>query len=330
MQNHLNPLISDSYRFSVAPMMEWTDTHFRYLARLLSKRTLLYTEMVTTGAILHGDRDRFLAYNQEEHPIALQLGGSNPDELARCAALAAEYGYDEVNLNVGCPSDRVQNNMIGACLMAHPSLVKDCLSAMRSASTVPVTIKHRIGIDHLDSEAYLQDFVGQVAESGATTFIVHARIAILKGLSPKENREVPPLKYAWVYRLKDHFPDLTIIINGGITELADGQTHLQHVDGVMLGRAAYHNPYLLAEVDRDIFGEPHSDIPTRRTIAEAYGHYIERRHAEGVPVWAMARHALNLFHAQPGGRAYRRHLSENGIKKDTRPSVFFDALAHIR
>ena len=309
-------------------MMEWTDTHFRYLARLLSKRTLLYTEMVTTGAILHGDRDRFLAYNTEEHPIALQLGGSNPDELARCATLAAEYGYDEINLNVGCPSDRVQNNMIGACLMAHPSLVKDCLSAMRSASTVPVTIKHRIGIDHLDSEAYLQDFVGQVAESGVTTFIVHARIAILKGLSPKENREIPPLKYEWVYRLKQHFPDLTFIINGGITEIAECQAHLKQVDGVMLGRAAYHNPYLLAEVDRDIFGEAHKDIPTRLDIANAYGCYIARRHAEGVPVWAMARHALNLFHGQKGGRAFRRHLSTHGIKRDAMPSVFAEAVAH--
>jgi tRNA-dihydrouridine synthase A len=313
------------WRFSVAPMMDWTDRHFRYLCRLLSKNALLYTEMVTSGAIIHGDRDRFLAFNPEEHPVALQLGGSNPQDLANCSRLAEQYGYDEVNLNVGCPSDRVQNNLIGACLMAHPALVTECLAEMRSATRLPVTIKHRIGVDHFDSEDYLQDFVGRVAESGVSSFIVHARIAILKGLSPKENREVPPLKYEWVYNLKKAFPHLTISINGGITDLEQCQTHLKHLDGVMLGRAAYQTPWLLSAADEKLFGAAAS-ADTRLSTAHAYARYIEAQHAAGVPVWAMARHALGLFHAQPGGRAYRRILSENAVKRDASPSVFSSAL----
>lgn len=314
-------------------MMDWSDQHFRYLCRLLSRHTLLYTEMVTTGAIVHGDAERFLAYNSEEHPLALQLGGSNANELAQCAKLAEQYDYDEVNLNVGCPSDRVQNNMIGACLMAHPALVRDCLAAMRDACDIPVTIKHRIGIDELDSEQYLQDFVETVAECGVDTFIVHARIAILQGLSPKENREVPPLKYDWVYRLKERYPQFNIIINGGIATLDDCLPHLDKVDGVMLGRAIYHQPWLLSEVDRRLFGVAEEAIPpaarSRVAAAEAYLAYIERRHAEGVPVWAMARHALNLFHAQKGGRAYRRHLSTHAVRRDAAPGVFAEAISEV-
>jgi len=234
-------------------MMDWTDRHCRFFLRLLSKHTLLYTEMVTTGALLNGDHERFLRYHQSEHPLALQLGGSTPADLAACARMAQEHGYDEVNLNVGCPSDRVQNNMIGACLMGHPALVADCVKAMRDAVSIPVTVKHRIGINGRDSYAELCDFVGQVEEAGCTSFTVHARIAILEGLSPKENRDIPPLRYDVAAQLKADFPQLEIILNGGIKTLEACHEHLQTFDGVMLGREAYHNPYLLAEVDQQLF-----------------------------------------------------------------------------
>ncbi|RYZ17097.1 MAG: tRNA dihydrouridine(20/20a) synthase DusA, partial [Chitinophagaceae bacterium] len=243
-----------SRRFSVAPMMDWTDRHCRYFLRLLSQHTLLYTEMVTTGALLHNDADRFLRHDVSEHPLALQLGGSNPADLAACAKLAQAAGYDEVNLNVGCPSDRVQNNMIGACLMAHPALVADCVKAMRDAVSTPITVKHRIGINGRDSYAELCDFVGQVRDAGCRSFTVHARIAILEGLSPKENRDIPPLRYDVAAQLKADFPDLEIILNGGIKTLDECRTHLRTFDGVMLGREAYHNSYLLAEVDQQLFG----------------------------------------------------------------------------
>lgn len=308
-------------------MMDWTDRHFRYLARLLSRHTRLYTEMVTTGALIHGDPNRFLPFNPEEHPLALQLGGSDPMELATCSRLAESWGYDEVNLNVGCPSDRVQNNRIGACLMGDARHVADCLKAMQDATRLPVTIKHRIGIDDLDSEAFLQDFVGQIAEVGVQVFIVHARIALLQGLSPKENREIPPLKYAWVHRLKQVFPDRTIVINGGITTLPQCQEHLEALDGVMLGREIYQNPWILQGVDERLFGESEPTLSQRQEAGEAYLRYIERQHAEGVPVWAMARHALGLFHGQPGGRQYRRHLSESAVKRNATPEVFAQALA---
>ncbi len=308
-------------------MMDWTDRHFRYLARLLSRHARLYTEMVTTGALLHGDTERFLRFNPEEHPLALQLGGSNPDELAACARMAETWGYDEVNLNVGCPSDRVQNNRIGACLMGDAPVVADCLRAMRDETSLPVTIKHRIGIDEFDSEAFLQDFVGRIAEVGVEVFIVHARIALLQGLSPKENREVPPLKYAWVQRLKQVYPHLTIVINGGITTLQECQEHLQALDGVMLGREIYQNPWLLQGVDQALFGALAPTVASRLDAAEAYLRYIERQHALGVPVWAMARHALGLFHGQPGGRQYRRHLSERAVRRDASPAEFAAALS---
>jgi len=315
--------------FSVAPMMDWTDRHQRYFARLLTKHTLLYSEMVTTGALIYGDLERHLAYNDEEHPVALQLGGSSPEDLARCAGIAEQWNYDEVNLNVGCPSDRVQNNMIGACLMGHKELVRTCLSAMREASSIPVTIKHRIGIDDLDSETFLTDFVGTVAESGVNTFIVHARIAILDGLSPKENREVPPLKYEWVYRLKKAFPELEIIINGGIKTIEECKNHLQHVDGVMLGREAYHNPWLLSQVDEVLYNAPtNSQQMARADIIRRMFPYIERQLSEGQKLSYITRHILGLFHGQPGGKQFRRHLSENAHKPNASCEVLEQALAY--
>jgi len=252
-----------SRRFSVAPMMDWTDRHCRYFLRILSKNALLYTEMVTTGALLNGDHERFLRHNEAEHPLALQLGGSVPLDLAACARMAQEHGYDEVNLNVGCPSDRVQNNMIGACLMGHPQLVADCVKAMRDAVSIPVTVKHRIGINGRDSYEELCDFVGTVRDAGCTSFTVHARIAILEGLSPKENRDIPPLRYDVAARLKADFPELEFILNGGIKTMEACHEHLQTFDGVMLGREAYHNPYLLAEVDQQLFGSSARDHPGR-------------------------------------------------------------------
>jgi len=316
-------------RFCIAPMMEWTDRHFRYFARLLSAKTLLYTEMVTTGAILFGnDESRFLAYNEQEHPLALQLGGSNPEHLAQCTAIAESYGYDEVNLNVGCPSDRVQNNMIGACLMAHKELVAQCIESMQAASTLPVTIKHRIGIDEFDSYDFLQDFVGTISQTGCRTFIVHARIALLNGLSPKENREVPPLHYDYVYRLKKAFPNLEIIINGGIGDLNQSIDHLNHVDGVMLGRAVYHNPWLLSEVDKRIFNEA-SPIKTRHDVIRAMFPYIEQQLSNGVKLNHITRHILNLFHGQPSGKRFRRHLSERAHLAGTGLETLEQALALV-
>ena len=313
----------------MAPMMEWTDRHYRYFARLMSRHTLLYTEMVTTGAIIFGDEERHLAYNEEEHPIALQLGGSHQADLAKCARIAQQRGYDEVNLNVGCPSDRVQNNMIGACLMGHAELVRDCLKAMQDACEIPVTIKHRIGIDELDSEQFLFDFVGTVKESGCKTFIVHARKAILEGLSPKENREIPPLIYARVYALKQQFPELEIIINGGIKTLQETDQHLQHVDGVMIGREAYQNPWLLAEIESRLFdAEP--QVHSRKEVIEAMLPYIARQLEQGLKLSYMTRHILGLFHGQPGGKKFRRHLSENAHRTDAGIEVLEQALALVR
>ncbi len=298
-------------KFSVAPMMEWTDRHYRYFARLMSRHTLLYTEMVTTGAIIFGDEERHLAYNEEEHPIALQLGGSSIEDLAKCSKIAEERGYDEVNLNVGCPSDRVQNNMIGACLMGHGELVRDCIAAMRETCDIPVTIKHRIGIDEFDSEQFLVDFVGTVKESGCQTFIVHARKAILDGLSPKENREIPPLNYDRVYRMKQHYPDLEIIINGGIKTLADCQTHLKYVDGVMVGREAYQHPWLISEIDTEIYDDECSPHYSRKSVIEAMYPYLENQLSQGQKLNYMTRHLLGIFHGQPGGKQFRRYISEN-------------------
>ncbi len=314
--------------FSIAPMMDWTDRHYRYFARLLTKHTLLYTEMVTCGAIIHGDRSRHLDFSTEEHPIALQLGGSSPAELEACSRLAADWGYDEINLNVGCPSDRVQNNMIGACLMGHPTLVKDCLTAMQTACDLPVTIKHRIGIDDLDSEQHLIDFVGIVKESGCKTFIVHARKAILDGLSPKENREIPPLIYDRVYRLKHLFPDLEILINGGIKTLAEVQHHLQHIDGVMVGREAYHNPYLLSEIDALLFADA-SPVLSRHEAVRRMVPYIDQQLAAGQRLSYITRHMLGIFHARPGGKQFRRYLSENAHKPDANSDTLLRALERV-
>lgn len=312
-QKNSSPAIEPSRKFSVAPMMDWTDRHYRYMARLLSKHTLLHTEMVTTGAIIHGGADRFLRYNNEEHPIALQLGGSKPSELSRCAEIAAQFGYDEINLNVGCPSDRVQNNMIGACLMAHADLVKQCISAMKNTVDIPITVKHRIGIDEHDSYEFVRDFVSKIAEDGCKTFIVHARIAILDGLSPKENREIPPLKYEYVYRLKKEFKDLEIIINGGIKSIDSCKQHLKLVDGVMVGREAYQHPWLLSSVDEQLFGaKPHGK--SRHDIIHDMMPYTETQLKGGQKLHYITRHLLGLFHGQSGGKQFRRYLSENAYK----------------
>lgn len=296
-------------------MMDWTDRHCRYFLRLLSHEALLYTEMVTTGALLHGDRARFLDYDAAEHPLALQLGGSVPADLAACAKMAEAWGYDEVNLNVGCPSDRVQHNMIGACLMGHPALVADCVKAMQDAVGIPVTVKHRIGINGRDSYAELCDFVGQVAAAGCRSFTVHARIAILEGLSPKENREVPPLRYEVAAQLKRDFPDLELILNGGIKTLEACQTHLETFDGVMLGREAYHNPYLLAQVDQTLFGVERV-VPTRGDVLRALQPYIEAHLARGGALHHITRHVLGLAQGFPGARKFRQLLSADVHRTD--------------
>jgi len=316
-------------RFSVAPMMDWTTSDCRVFHRLMSRHALLYTEMVTTGALIHGDAARHLDYHADEHPVALQLGGSNPAELARCARMAEEWGYDEVNLNVGCPSDRVQNNMIGACLMAHPQLVAECLGEMQAAVRIPVTVKHRLGIDDLDSFEHLHRFVETVRQSGCSSFTIHARKAILQGLSPKENRDIPPLIYDHVYRIKALYPELEIIINGGIKTLAECDQHLQQVDGVMIGREAYQNPWpLLSEVDRRYYGDEHP-VPSRIEIAEAFIPYLEQRLAAGAPLYAVTKHLLGLFHGQRGGKQFRRYLSENGHAREAGVEVFRAALAQV-
>jgi tRNA-dihydrouridine synthase A len=309
-------------------MMEWTDRHCRYFLRRISRRCLLYTEMVTTGAVLQGDRGRLLRFHADEHPLALQLGGSDPRALAECARIAESLGFDEVNLNVGCPSDRVQSGRFGACLMAEPALVAECVEAMRRAVSVPVTVKSRIGIDDQEEWPALKGFVDTVADAGCTRFIVHARKAWLTGLSPKENRDVPPLRYDLVYRLKEERPDLSIVLNGGIASLEEADRHLGHVDGAMLGRAAYQNPYLLAEVDRRYFdgGQP---APDRHAVVEAMAAYIEAELAAGTTLAAMTRHMLGLFQRVPGARAWRRHLSERAHRPEAGLAVLRDALAAV-
>ena len=313
---------------SVAPMMDWTDRHCRYFHRLLAPSALLYTEMVTTGAIIHGDADRFLAYNPEEHPLALQLGGSEPEDLAACARIAQQRGYDEINLNVGCPSDRVQRGRFGACLMLEPDLVTDCMAAMRDAVDIPVTIKTRLGVDDFYSYQFISDFVGQVAESGCSVFIMHARKAILAGLSPKQNRDVPPLHHDWVYRLKQESPGLDIVINGGIDSLEAVKNHLEHVDGVMLGRAAYHTPWLLAECQQQLFEG--STVMQREDIIESMSIYLERQVKAGVAVKHISRHLLGLFQGLPGAKAWRRYLSENAYRDDNNTQLLEQALAAMK
>lgn len=310
-------------------MMDWTDRHCRFFHRILTRRARLYTEMVTTGAIIHGPRARLLAFDPAEHPVALQLGGSEPADLAACARIAEDLGYDEVNLNIGCPSERVQKGAFGACLMREPGLVGACVAEMRAAVRIPVTVKCRIGVDDQDPCDALFGFVDKVARAGCETFVVHARKAWLKGLSPKDNRDIPPLDYDLVYTLKRERPDLTVIINGGITTLDDAKTHLGHVDGVMMGRAAYQSPWLLAEVDSTLFAAPRP-VATRRAAVEAFMPYMARELQNGTPLNAMTKHLLGLFNGLPGARAFRRHLSENAVKPGAGFAVVETALSFIR
>lgn len=310
-------------------MLDWSDHHCRFFWRLLSKKARLYTEMVTTGALIHGDRERFLHYNAVEHPVALQLGGSEPSDLARCARWAEEWGYDEVNLNCGCPSDRVQSGMFGACLMARPALVANCVRAMREACSIAVTVKHRIGIDDMESYQQLVDFVKPVAEAGCDVFIVHARKAWLQGLSPKENREVPPLNYPWVYQLKRDFPELCIVVNGGIQDLDECQRHLEHLDGVMLGREAYQNPWRLAEVDPLLFGID-KRAHNRDDVMHGLLPYVEQQLASGAKLNHITRHILGLYQGVHGARKFRRHLSENAYKADAGIEVLRQAFHLVR
>ena len=316
-------------RLSVAPMLDWTDRFYRHFARLISRHTWLYTEMVTTGALIHGDRQRFLRFDPIENPLALQLGGSEPVDLARCARMAEQWGYDEVNLNVGCPSERVQSGAFGACLMAEPDLVADCLKAMQDAVSIPVTVKHRIGIDQMEGYDYLRDFVATVARRAeCRVFIVHARNAILKGLSPKENREIPPLKYPYVHRLKQEFAELEIVINGGFSRWVDIEGQLGQVDGVMIGREAYHNPWILAEADRRVFGDDHP-LPERADVIEQLMPFVEAEVAAGVPLKHIARHLLGLYQGLPGARSWRRMLSDHALLKSNDPALLLRAVDEV-
>jgi tRNA-dihydrouridine synthase A len=316
------------YRFSVAPMMDWTDRHCRVFHRLMSRRARLYTEMLTTGAIIHGDRRRLLGFDASEHPVALQLGGSEPTDLATAAKIGEDFGYDEINLNVGCPSDRVKDGRFGACLMAEPALVAEGVAAMKRAVKIPVTVKCRIGIDDQDPEVALDTLARGVVAAGADALVVHARKAWLNGLSPKENRDIPPLDYDRVYRLKAALPHVPVIINGGIASIEEAKRHLDHVDGVMLGRAAYREPWRLLDVDPELFGAaaPHA---TMKGVFAAMVPYIEEQLAQGAKLHSMTRHFVGAFHAVPGARAFRRHLAENGVKPGAGVEVLRDAVARV-
>jgi tRNA-dihydrouridine synthase A len=316
---------TSKHRFCIAPMMEWTDRHCRMFHRLLSRHARLYTEMVTAAAVLHGKRERLLGFDPCEHPVALQLGGADPAQLARAAAIGAAWGYDEINLNVGCPSDRVQEGRFGACLMAEPALVARCVGAMRAAVEVPVTVKCRLGIDDQDGERDLDQFVDTVAAAGCTTFILHARKAWLHGLSPKENRDIPPLDHERVRRLKQRRPDLEFVLNGGLGSLEEAQRHLASLDGVMLGRAAYQQPYLLSEVDACVFGDA-SPTPTRRDVIERLLPYVEAELAGGARLQHIARHVLGLYHGAAGGRVFRRHIAERAHKSGAGAEVLLAAV----
>jgi len=318
-----------SHRLCIAPMLDWTDRYCRFFLRQISRHVRLYTEMVTTGALLHQDPARFLDHHPEEHPLALQLGGSEPRDLAACAQLAKEWAYDEINLNVGCPSDRVQSGRFGACLMAQPDLVADCVAAMYEATDLPVTVKHRIGIDDMDSYEQLSRFVETVAQAGCTIFIVHARKAWLQGLSPKQNREIPPLQYEVVHRLKRDFPQLQLIINGGFKTLTQIEQQLDHTDGVMIGREAYQNPWVLAQADARIFGRA-SPVEDRHQVVEQLLPFVAQQQALGIPVHRITRHILGLYQGQPGARAWRRHLSENAHRDGAGPDVINEALALLK
>ncbi|WP_456816107.1 tRNA dihydrouridine(20/20a) synthase DusA [Bradyrhizobium sp. USDA 4508] len=319
---------SKDFRFCIAPMMDWTDRHCRVFHRLMSRRARLYTEMLTTGAIIHGDRARLLGFDASEHPVALQLGGSDPRDLATAAGIGEQFGYDEINLNVGCPSDRVKDGRFGACLMAEPALVAEGVAAMKRAVRIPVTVKCRIGIDDQDPEVALDTLARAVIAAGAAALVVHARKAWLNGLSPKENRDIPPLDYDRVYRLKAALPDVPIIINGGITSLAEAKQHLAHVDGVMLGRAAYQEPWRLLTVDSELFGETAPHV-TMKDVFAAMLPYIERRLAEGTRLHSITRHFVGAFHGVPGARAFRRHLAENGVRPGADIDVLREAIACV-
>ena len=320
--------MTNDHRFSVAPMMDWTDRHCRAFHRVLSRRARLYTEMVTTGAVIHGNRERLLGFDAAEHPVALQLGGSEPEALAISARIGEDFGYDEINLNVGCPSDRVQEGRFGACLMAEPALVGECVAAMKAAVGVPVTVKCRIGIDDQDPEEALDAMARSVVAARADVLIVHARKAWLDGLSPRENRDVPPLDYERVYRLKRSFPALTVVLNGGIATIAEAAAPIGRVDGVMMGRAAYREPWRLLDVDPVLFAQERPAASVR-AVADALIPYIERETAAGVRLQAIARHVLGLFHAVPGARAFRRHLAEEAVKPGAGAETFRAALAKI-
>ena len=315
-------------KISVAPMMDWTDRHDRYFLRLIAPDVLLYTEMLTTGALIHGDSQRFLAFDPLEHPLALQLGGSDPVALAHCAQMGRDAGYDEINLNVGCPSDRVKSGRFGACLMGEPQLVADCVAAMRAQVDIPVTVKCRIGIDNQDSYEELQHFIQTIAAAGCAVFVMHARKAWLNGLSPRQNREIPPLRYDVVRLIKQDFPDLTIVINGGIKTVADIAEHLQYVDGVMIGREAYSNPYLLAAIQERFFSRQ-IDLTSRQQVIEKFMPYIEEQLRNNVRLSSITRHIIGLFQGEKGGRRWRRYLSENAHKPGAEASVVTEALKNI-
>jgi tRNA-dihydrouridine synthase A len=316
-------------RFCVAPMMEWTDRHCRMFHRLLTRRALIYTEMVTTGAVLHGDRARLIGFDPAEHPVALQLGGSDPAALTACARIGADFGYDEINLNVGCPSERVQDGRFGACLMAEPALVGDCVAAMKAAVSIPVTVKCRIGIDDQDPDVALESMTTAVEAAGVDALIVHARKAWLAGLSPRENRDIPPLDYGLVYRLKARHPGLPIVLNGGIATVEAARAHLAKVDGVMMGRAAYQEPWRLLAVDPMLFGAP-APMASPKAAALALIPYIERLIASGLRLHAVTRHLHGLFQGVPGARAYRRHLATQAVKPGAGPEVLAEAVAMVR
>jgi tRNA-dihydrouridine synthase A len=317
-----------SHRFCIAPMMDWTDRHCRYVHRLLTRRARLYTEMITTGAVIHGDRTRLLAFDPTEHPVAVQLGGSDPRALAEAARICADLGYDEINLNVGCPSDRVQEGRFGACLMAEPGLVGECAAAMKSAVSVPVTVKCRLGVDDQDPEEALDAIARAVIAAGAEALIVHARKAWLKGLNPKENREIPPLDYDRVYRLKTAYPQLPVIINGGVASLDEARAHLDHVDGVMMGRSAYQEPWRLLDVDPMLFGAP-APFANLREAAAGIVAYAERQRARGVRLHAITRHLHGLFQGVPGARAFRRHLATQCVKFEAEAASLVEAFSLV-
>ena len=320
--------MTNSHRFCVAPMLHCTDRHYRYLARLLSKKCFLYTEMITTGALIYGDRDRWLKLHKNENPVALQLGGSNPNEMAQCTEFAEQYGFDEVNINVGCPSDRVQAGKFGACLMLEPNTVANCIRAMKKVSNIEITVKTRIGVDNQDSFEFLRQFVENVISVGCSTVIVHARKAVLSGLTPRQNRTIPPLHYDYVYRLKQEIPEIKIIINGGIRGKSAISEHLQHVDGVMIGREAYDNPYFLSDVDDFIF-KTKSNTPSRFDVLDEYKNYIQTELENGVPLKIPAQHIFGLFNGMPGARSWRRYLSENIYARDAGLEVINQAVKAV-